>query len=167
MRIDAKVNADLVALTVKRNQKHDGQEAFVDLEVGVRQQEADRFGADFGDLAFGSMREATEDGTTRVEHLQDNITPSHKRVIYERHVIVLDGNKLTEQPKLASIKTVDGEAKVVARFRVPVATTQATLLTKLMAKVNGNVTVEFSPEQELIDLRQKPDKPRQLEVVDP
>jgi hypothetical protein len=157
MRIKTKTSADVVGLNIKRNQKHDGKEAHLDIEVGVKQENAKKFGADFGDLAFSSMRERTEESETKIVHLQDNIKPG-SRVVYERHEILIDDNKLNEQPELLSIRTVDGEARVIAKYRVPVATTQKGLLTKLMGKVGGVVTVEFNPEQQLMDLKQKPEK---------
>lgn len=156
MRINAKASADLVALRVKRNTKHDGQEATVDLEIGIEKNEADNFGDGFERLAFATMREVDttdEDGVPvrRLEHLQARIKPNRKRVIYERHVIHIDGQKITEQPELVRVITVDGSPKVVALFRVPISVTRTELITKLMAKVNGVVSVSFVHEQDDIE----------------
>ena len=162
MRIEAETNADMTAITIKRNQKHDGQLAYLDLELAVKQAEAAQFGEHFGKLAFSSMTEVgDEGGATKIIHLIDNPKPS-KRCVYERHVIVLDGVQITEQPELLSIATIDGEARVIAKFRVPVATTQKKLLTSLIEKVGQVVSVQFNPEQELLGLSEKPS----LQVVD-
>lgn len=164
MRIEAKTSADIVAINVKRNNSHDGKEAFVDLEIGIKEGEAPNFGKDFADLAFSGMREeVTEEGAAKITHLQDSIKPG-SRVVYERHVIVLDGNKLKEQPELLNLKTVDGDAKVVAKVRVPVATTQTDLITSLMGKVGNVVAIEFNPEQQLMTLNKKPETETEAEA---
>lgn len=149
MIIRAKVSGDLADLHIKRNRKHDGKEATIDLEIGIRQQEAANWGVDFNDLAFSSMCERTQDGVTTLVHLQDTIKPN-TQVVYERHVILIDGQKVKEQPKLLSMKTVEGEAKVIATVRVPVSVTQKKLLASLMDKVNSMVSLEFEPEQEQV-----------------
>lgn len=147
MHISAKVQGDLADLHIKRNQKHDGKEATVDIEIGIKQDESDNWGEDFHDLAFASMCErVSDDGAATLVHLQDTIKPN-KRVVYERHKMTIDGSVVRAQPELLALKTVEGEAKVVAKFRVPISTNAKELLGKLMDKVNTVIKVEFEVEQ--------------------
>jgi hypothetical protein len=153
MRIEAKTSADVVGLTIKRNQKHDGQEAYVDIEIGVKYDEAEKtFGEDFQILAFSSMRQVPvgEEGTEKIIHLQDLIKPG-ERVVFEKHVIEINGTKLKEQPKLLHIKTVDGDAKAIAKLRIPIDV-DSTLVAELTQQVGDVVEVQFNPEQQLLDL---------------
>jgi len=149
MKIQTRCSADVAAFTIKRNQAHDGKEGFVDLEIGVEQKNATKsFGADFEALAFAMMQEVAsgEDGAPKVVFLQDTIKPG-RRVVFERHVINLDGEQISEQPELLKIKTVDGDAKVIANIRIPVETARKKLVANLTQKVGEIVDVEFNPEQ--------------------
>jgi len=149
VKIQAKTSCDITAFLVKRNKSHDGKEGHVDIEIGVKQKDAaDQFGADFEALAFATMQTVTgiEDGEKKIVFLQDTIKPG-RRVMFERHVIQLDGEEIKEQPELLSIKTVDGDAKVIAAIRIPIETARKKLVSSLTQKVGEVVGVEFNPEQ--------------------
>lgn len=152
MKISGKHNADLVGFSIKRNKSHDGREAFIDLDIGVTEDEAaSKFGEDFKLLAFGTMRviEADvgdNDDVDSIGFLQDDIKPG-KRVVFEKQRVSLLEDVFEEQPELLKIRTVDGTRKAVARFRVPVDVGRATLITQLAQKIGQTVSVEFDPVQ--------------------
>lgn len=159
MEIEVKTSADIIGLSVKRNKKQDGKSAFLDIEIGVKRTDAAKFGGDtFIDLAFSSMRESVDDdGAATVIHLQDKIKPGSK-LTHPRHIIHIDGEVIkSQQPKLFSIRTIEGEAKVVATYRIPIPTAQRKLLASIVDKVGTLVAVEFAPEQHLMDLEDKPE----------
>jgi len=148
MKIQGKFPADVVGFCIKRNQAHDGREAFVDIEVGVERQEAAaRFGEEFETLAFATLfvRE-DEDGSKSETFLVDTIKPN-KRVVFERHVIELEKKRIETQPELLSISTVDGYPKVVAKIRLPIDVSKADLINDLVQKVGKTISTEFNPEQ--------------------
>ncbi len=151
MNIETKTSADVVALTIKSNTQNDGKEAYVDVEIGVDQPEATaKFGEEFEGLAFSSMRLHDTGEETKVIHLQDTIKPG-KRVVLEKHVIDFNGTVVKALPQLLSIRTIDGADRVVAKVRVPldVGTKLVTELTELVGKM---VDMEFSPQQQVLDL---------------
>lgn len=148
MKLKFKTPADLVAFAIKRNKAHDGREATVDLDIGVKQEDAGKWGDDFESLAFATMRvmEDEKDGGNSVAFLVDSIKPGH-RVVFERHTVNIAGQKINEQPELLSIRTVDGEARVVARVRLPISVDKQILLNELVSKVGQTIKVEFEPAQ--------------------
>lgn len=153
MKIEAKTKADLVALHIKSNQSHDGREAYADIDVsGVdRETAVDKFGEEFADLAFSTMRVTEDDdGGQHVGFLVDSIKPG-KRVVCEKHGIEICGESLSAQPELLKIRTVDGAEKVVPRFRIPVPVDKGELLAKLTSNVGQVVDVHFSPQQQQLD----------------
>ncbi len=156
MKIKGKLNADIVGFAIKRNKSHDGSEAAVDIDVGVTEEDAkEKFGADFHVLAFGTMRVMEAEGDDDVDaiaFMQDTIKPG-SRVVFESHKIKLDGETITEQPELLSIKTVDGEARVIARLRIPVKTDKTAAINSLVQSVGKTVKVEFNPQQGELELR--------------
>jgi hypothetical protein len=158
MKLKLKTPADIVGFTIRRNKSHDGREAAVDLEIGVKQDDASKWGEDFKALAFATMRvmEHEKDGGNSVAFLVDSIKPGH-RVVFERHTVNIAGQKINEQPELLSIRTVDGEARVVARIRLPVAAEKAALISELVTKVSQTVRVEFEPQQGQFEFTHKAD----------
>ena len=159
MKITGKFGADIVGIHIKRNKSHDGREAFVDIEIDVRQEDAEeKFGPNFALLAFGTMHdvrtgEDEEEGTDKIAFLQDSITPG-RRVVFEKHKIEIDGEQIVAQPGLLKIQTVDGEARVVNKIRIPVDAQKKALISKLMENVGGVVKVSFSPQQASFDFQQ-------------
>jgi hypothetical protein len=158
MKLKLKTPADIVGFNIKRNKSHDGREAVVDLEIGVKQDDASKWGEEFKALAFATMRvmENEKDGGNSVAFLVDSIKPGH-RVVFERHTVNIAGQKINEQPEMMSIRTVDGEARVVARIRLPIAVEKAALIGELVTKVGQTVRVEFEPEQVQFEFKHKSD----------
>ena len=154
MRVEGKLNCDLRQVIVKQNQSSDGQEAFLDLDAGVTKDEAEKkFGEDFASLAFSTMRvlEAQDDDETdAIAFLVDSIKPG-SRVVFELHTIDIDGEEITAQPELRGIKTVDGEARVIAQLRIPVDVSKKALLNQLVGNVGKTVKVSFTPAQGSLD----------------
>jgi len=150
MKITGKLAADIVGFSIKRNKAHDGSEAAVDIEVSVSEDDAKgKFGDDFHTLAFGTMRVVEAEGDDDVDaisFMQDTIKPG-SRVVFEGHKIKLDGQTITEQPELLSIKTVDGEARIIARLRLPVKTDNTAAINSLVQSVGETVKCEFNPQQ--------------------
>lgn len=135
---------------MKANKSHDGREAWVDLEIGVKQEEAEKkFGEAFAILAFSTMRvqEAQgEDETDGIVFLQDAIKPG-RVMVAELHNVDIEGNQCTVQPELLRIRTVKGEARVVAMIRVPIDVSKASLINAMTKQVGKSVRVEFDPAQ--------------------
>lgn len=152
MKIKSKLNADIVAFNIKRNSAHDGREAYVDLEVSVRHEEAaKKFGEEFAALAFSTMRTIVageDDEGDKIGFLVDDIKPG-KNLVYERHIVAIgeDKDEITAQPELLKISPVDGEQRVIAKIRLPVDVTKAGLISKLTKSVGQTVKVEFNPSQ--------------------
>lgn len=149
MRIQAKCSADIVGFSIKRNQTHDGKEGFVDIEVGVDRQDAsDQFGHDFDALAFATMMMVNdnEGAGEKIVFLQDTIKPG-SRVMFDRHIIEIDGHEIRDIPVLTGIKTIDGAERVIAKIRIPVEVTKKGLVSALTQSVGKVVTAEFNPEQ--------------------
>jgi len=148
MKIILKTAADIVGFQIKRNKTHDGREASVDLDIGVKREDASKFGEEFEALAFATMRvmENDKDGGNSFSFLVDSIKPGH-RVVYEQHRIKIAGQNISEQPELLGIRTVDGEARVVVRVRIPIGVDKAALISELATKVGQTIKVEFEPQQ--------------------
>lgn len=146
MRLQLKTVSDVVGLSIKRNKAHDGREAFVDLEIAVKQNEASKWGEDFEALAFATMRVNEDDSGNSIAFLVDTIKPGH-RVVFEHHAVNIAGQQINEQPELMNIRTVDGEARVIARVRLPISVDKTALINELITKVGQTVSVEFNPQQ--------------------
>lgn len=160
MKISGKHNADIVGFSIKRNKSHDGREAAVDLEISIKQEEAlSKFGEDFEKLAFATMRVIKADiGDTddvdSIAFLVDNVKPGH-RVVFERHRIALEEEVFEEQPEFLTIRTIDGEPRVIAKLRVPIDVGRTTLITSLAQKVGQTVKIEFEPKQAVLEFKKK------------
>lgn len=160
MKVKGTMNADVVGFSIKRNQAHTGKEANVDLEIGFKREEAERrIGEDFVALAFSTMRvvEGEDDEGDSVKSLVDRIKPG-KNCSLERHriVIITDPEKETEteiemQPELISIVPVEGEEKVLARFRIPIDVSKASVINALTKLVGDTVKVRWNPQQGTLD----------------
>ena len=152
MKIEGKLSADIKQVIVKQNQSNDGREAFIDLDAGVTKDEAEKkFGEDFATMAFSTMRvmEAdpdAEDDVDAIAFLVDSIKPG-SRVVFELHTIDIDGEEVVAQPELRGVKTVDGEARVIAQLRVPVDVSKKALLNQLVGNVGKTVKIGFIPVQ--------------------
>lgn len=146
MKIQGKMSADVVGITIKRNKSHDGKEAHLDLEVGIDAETcAETWGDDLRTLAFSGMRiESDEDGEDGYRHLMDTIKPG-SRVVYEHHEVKIHGaGKIRCQPQLLRISTIDGKPSGVVRLRLDIEAARAAELTD---KVGATIKVEFNPSQ--------------------
>lgn len=148
MKCKGKFNADVVNFHVKTNKANDGREASVDIEIGLKQEEAKKkFGDDFESLAFSTMRVMEgEDGGDTFRFLVDSVKPG-SAVVFERHRVAVDDEEIECQPELLSIKPVEGEAKVVAKIRLSVDVGKKALLNKLCGSVGQVVKIAFNPQQ--------------------
>jgi len=158
MKIRLKTPADIAGFSIKRNKTHDGREATVDLEMSVKHEDAAKWGEDFESLAFATMRvmEDEKDGGNSVTFLVDSIKPGH-RVVFELHTVSIVGQQVNEKPELLGIRTVDGEARVVARVRLPIPVEKQGLISELVTKIGQTVRVEFEPQQGQFEFTSKAD----------
>ena len=146
MELSGKMTADVVSVGIRRNQSQDGKTAYVDLEVGVDQDGAEkRFGPEFAKLAFSTL-EVREDatGAKGFNFLQDKIKPND-RLVLGRHRIEIADEVWNEQPELRGITTCDGSPRVIADIRIPLPTTHKAL-TALARKVGETVEIKFAVE---------------------
>lgn len=144
MRIESETVADVVALVVRKGK--DSSECYVDLEIGVAQAEAMKeWGDEFESLAFSSMRVRDVGDLTSTTFLVDTVKP---KVVYELHEVELGGITLKVQPELRTIKTVPGDAMVVAHIRLPISgLVMSSSLGELGEMVNSTADVSFKPAQ--------------------
>jgi hypothetical protein len=152
MKLKCKLDADIVGLIIKRNKTNDGREAFVDIDIVVKREGAEkRWGDDFVALAFATLQVRAdpdadgEDGQS-YSFLVDSLKPNN-RLVFERHRIELEEEAIEVQPELTGIRTVDGAAQVIARLRLPIDVGRKKLLSNLASKVGVTVKLEFSPQQ--------------------
>ena len=151
MEFSGKWTAYVTGFQIKANASHDGQEAHVDLEIGIKQEEAEnKLGKDFATMAFSTMRVMEAQGdedTDAIAFLVDSVKPGH-RVVFPLHAIDIDGQEITAQPELRGIKTVDGEARVIAQLRIPVDVSKKAMLNKIIGQVGGSpIKIDLSPVQ--------------------
>lgn len=154
MKLSLKQNADIEKIVIKSNNSNDGREAVVDLKMSIKKEGAGKWGADFSDLAFSTMRIAEDPGDEEnaIMHYTDKLRPS-KRIVMEHHTILIDGNLIDDaQPKLLSIEMIDGEARVVATFRVEIPVTKEAVIHFIAKNVGKSVKVEFNPKQTILGL---------------
>lgn len=169
MKIEGKFPADVVQKVIKFNKSNNGKSAFVDFDIGVKQDDAKKFGEDFATLAFATMRtieaEAADlDGVDKIGFLVDSIKPG-KNVVYEHHEVKIDKFKIKAQPEVLSIKPVDGEPKVNVRVRLEVDTTNTGLLALLEESVGQVVKLQFNPAQGELPLTAREPRTPSLSVV--
>jgi hypothetical protein len=147
--------ADLVNLEVKSNKNNDGREASVDLDISIKQDAAkESFGDDFATLAFATMQtvDGPNDTGDSIVFLVDSIKPG-QRVVFEKHRIELEEQVFDAQPRMLAIRTVKGEARVVARVRIPIDVGRDKLLSVLAGKVGTTVKINFDPQQPGFDFK--------------
>lgn len=154
-------NADVVGFRIKRNAAHDGKEAELDIEIGVKEDDAEKkFGEDFAKLAFATKRvieadPADPESTDAIGYLVDKIKPG-RRYVLEQHLIQIGEHDITCQPELLSIEPVDGEARVVAKVRIPVDVSKKSVINSLVQMVGGEVVkVKFDPRQQGFEFGQR------------
>jgi len=149
MEISGQMIAYVKHVLIKCNDGNDGTEADVDLEIWVRKEDAEKnWGEKFLTLAFaGMVEDEDDDGKTKPRHLQESIKPKKQQFVCAMHRIGIEGEVFEAQPRLVGLRTVDGEARVVAKVRIPVDTGRETLLTALGRKVNQSVKVNFDVQQ--------------------
>ena len=157
MKLKGKFNAEIDQLLTKRNKSNDGRTTFVDLEVAVDHDDAEKkWGADFATLAFATMRTVEaegEDDEETVAFLVDRVKPN-QRFAFELHRISLEDETIDVQPKLIDIRTVDGSSRVVAKIRLQIDVGRDKLISALTGKVGQTIKLEFDPKQgALFDLR--------------
>lgn len=149
MRIQGKLNADIVGYSIRRNKSHDGRTALLDVDVGVDEGDAEKkLGEDFHTLAFATMRviEAEDDDDVdTVAFLVDVVKPG-RRVVLEKHVIDFEGDRIEEQPRLLAIRTLEGKRSVVVRLRIPIDADRGDQI-GFGKKVGKTLKVEFNPKQ--------------------
>lgn len=159
MDIRGKLPCDVVAVTIKANESHDGKDAMVDIECGVRQEDAvARFGQDFADMAFSTLKviEAKDENETdSYGFLVDTIKPN-RRVVIGKHRLQIGEHQIDADPKLRAIKTEKSEPRVVVRIRFHVETSKKQLLSYIQDHVGSMLTVDFEPAQGQFDFVEKP-----------
>lgn len=150
MDIRGKMSGDVVAVIIKSNNSYDGKEALVDLEFGVRQEDAvARFGQDFADMAFSTLRvtEGEDDQADSYGFLVDSVKPN-KRVVLGKHKIKIGQHTFDADPKIRGIKTAKDEPRVTVKLRLQVEVKKKDVLNYLQDHVGSElVTVEFEPAQ--------------------
>jgi hypothetical protein len=169
MKLHLKTSGDVKQFIIKRNNEANGREALVDIDLGVKKENADNWGPDFLALAFSTMRvmepaEDDEDSGNTIGYLVDTIKPG-KRLVVENHEIEIDGYKFKTQPELKNIKTIDGVEAVVVCMRIPIAIDNKELLDLLTSKVGSIVKIEFSPLQGSLGFNVK--KVKKSEIMQP
>jgi len=153
VKIKGTMNADVVGFSIKRNQAHDGREAFAYLEIRLDLETAEKkIGEDFVALGFSTMRVVEGDGDEgdSVRHLVDRIKPG-RHTILERHRIHIDDTEIEAQPELLAVIPVNGEAKVDARIRIPIDVSKASVINFLTKMVGETLKVKFNPQQGTLD----------------
>lgn len=145
MKITGKLSADVVGLTIKRNQAHDGTEAQLDIELGADEDTCSEiYGETFKALAFSTMQVVDDPETGKqIGHLVDSIKPG-KRVVCEAHEVALGDLKIRCQPQILNIKPVDGKPSAVVKIRLEIESAQ---VAPLVDKINKVIKVEFNPAQ--------------------
>ena len=158
MEIRGKVTGEITDFHVKWNKSNDGTEATVDVEFPVAEEHAEELlGEDFKTMAFSTMRvvEADvgdEDDVDTVGHLVDSIKPG-RRVVFQQHIVKLEGQEIRTQPKMLRVGMVDGERKVMVKLRLPIDTSKASLVSWLVGNVGKAVKAEFNPQQATFEFR--------------
>jgi hypothetical protein len=149
MEISGKMSADIKQVLIKCNKANDGREADVDLEISVRQEDAEKhWGEKFATLAFaGMVEDEDDDGKTEPKHLQETIRPKKQQFVCGVHRIGIEDEVLEAQPQLVGLRTVDGEARVVAKVRIPIDTGRDKLITTIGKKVGFTVKIDFAVQQ--------------------
>jgi len=153
-------SADVIGFRIKRNGAHDGKDAELDLEIGVKEDGAEsKFGEDFVALAFATKRvikayPSDKEAVDAIGFLADKIRPGH-RVVFERHNVEVDGHDIIGQPELLSIETVDGEARVIARVRLQVDVSKKSAVNALVQLVGETVTTKWNPQQGTFDFESR------------
>lgn len=165
MDLSGKWNGDVTGFAIKANKSHDGREAFVDVEISVKQDEAEKkLGADFAALAFSTLRVIEADPDDEESHdgfafLVDSVKPG-RRVVCQLHRVVIGDEEVTVQPELRGIRTIDGEARVVAQIRIPVDVSKKALLNSLTGQVGQTLKIEFEPAQGKLFSEEQASRPR-------
>jgi hypothetical protein len=156
MKLKGKFTADVHQLTTKANKSHDGRATFVDLDIAVDHDDAEKkWGQGFATLAFSTMRavkaeqEGEEDTTA---FLVDHVKPN-ARFVFEMHRISLEDETIDVQPRLMDIRTVEKSKRVVATLRLQIDVGREKLISALNGKVGDTTKLEFNPKQgQLFDL---------------
>ena len=143
MKITANTVADIDSITIKRNKTTAYSESCVFLEFVIKESKCASFGDDFAKLAFSTMRGNGKE----ITYLVDNIKPG-KRVVYEKHCIDIGDYRITAQPELKSIKPIDGEQAVIAKFKLFLDVEFGENIVGWLVKdVGSTVSVKFKPQQ--------------------
>lgn len=157
MKIKTKTSATIADLRIKAGDE--GPDAYVELDILVAQADALReWGEEFATLAFATVRKAEdsvaddeEDCPAGFVFLVDALKPGKRRLVCERHQVVLGGKTLTAQPKLQAIHTLGGiSPQVVATVRLPIGTEDAMWVGELAHQVGSRIGVELSPAQQAL-----------------
>lgn len=142
MEITGKMKADLVKKSNVANDSHDGRKCLVDVDIKFnREQAKKRVGETFERMAFSYMNGGAEE-----KHIVASIKPG-KSIVFQLHEVEIEGHGLTVQPRLLTVYPIDGEEKVLARFRVGVDVSKRNLLTWLDDNVGKSIGIKFKPSQ--------------------
>lgn len=148
MEINGKITATPVKKVTKANQANDGSRATVDFEVPTsKKNAAKRFGADFQEIAFSTMKAAADKADGSI-HLADSIKPG-KHCRLGSHSITMEGETFTTTPRMTRIDTVDGDESVIAVLRIEIDTSKEDLMAAIDRRIRDGeaIPIECKPAQ--------------------
>lgn len=149
MKLKGTFSVDIRRFEIKSDSSNTGKEALVDIEIGLKQEEAEKkIGEDFVALAFSTMRvQENDEGEDGYHHLVDSIKPGRNCILEQHRITIDDQPEFVAQPELLRIKPVDGEPKVTALIRIPIDVSKAAVINALTKLVGESVKVKLNAAQ--------------------